>query len=259
MRDDLRVCLFGLALLSFVISIVSPIQAQTSHNPLVGNTLAASVEQYKTRYPLPDVFAKLVDNRGKGRPDLEGVRNFRAVLPGLIYRGGANNSYRVPKLSHTNPLPPEGLVHLCEQDFSQAIYMYSDNFSAAAPTTQCQAGDGHSNALHYEQDSALSSSNHDAAIKRIFTIVRDRIIGTDHRPVFLHCWNGWHASGYASALVLRQFCQVSGEVAAKYWDRNRDKVSVPSEKNIMKRIRNFQPLPGFAISEEQRAAVCPAL
>ena len=44
----------------------------------------------------------------------------------------------------------------------------------------------------------------------------------------MHCWNGWHASGYISALSLRQFCGVSGSDAVAYWIRNTDNNDGPN-------------------------------
>ena len=43
---------------------------------------------YHARYKLTDPYAKAVDNHGDGFEDLYGVRNFREVLKGVLFRGG---------------------------------------------------------------------------------------------------------------------------------------------------------------------------
>src|SRR5436309_1038631 len=92
-----------------------------AQQPDATKALSESVEKYKSQYELQGPYKKRVQDNGKGDDALAGVRNFRAVLPGIVYRGGANNDYRKPKLSTKNPLPPEGLEHLCEQNFDRAF------------------------------------------------------------------------------------------------------------------------------------------
>lgn len=70
--------------------------------------------------PIPTSYPsdKLVDNTGEGYDALYGTRNVRAVLNGVYYRGGANNYYNKHlKRKNSNPLPDEGLLHLCEEGF----------------------------------------------------------------------------------------------------------------------------------------------
>jgi hypothetical protein len=91
--------------------------------------LENSIALYSERYPLSDTHAKLVSNKGDGYDHLRGMRNFRRVLNGLVYRGGANNWFRTPQRNNENPLPPEGVDHLCEEGFSTAIYSYDTNYN----------------------------------------------------------------------------------------------------------------------------------
>lgn len=220
-------------------------------------SLVQVVERYKARYPLADPYAKQVKNDGTGDDALRGVRNFRVVLHGVVYRGGANNKWRKPPRDNENPLPPEGLENLCKQGFSDAVYLYKKNFKKTATT--CEDLMSHkSNTIDYQQRSPLAE-NSDKDIKAILEEVYKRISGEERTPLYLHCWNGWHASGFASALVLRQFCGVSGDAAAAYWTRNTDNVGVPSAEHIRKRIRNFTPLPAMVVSAETQQLICPKL
>jgi len=57
---------------------------------------------------------------------------------------------------------------------------------------------------------------------------------------------------------LRQFCQMPGQLASSYWEKNTDGHPA-SSRGIKKRIRNFTPIPDLTISDEVRAVVCPKL
>ena len=88
---------------------------------------------YRARYRLADATQKLVDNKGNGYENLYGVRNFRAVLGGIYYRGGANNAYhRTNKRGNENPLPSDGLQNLTEsllaaRVLSPGVYLVMHN------------------------------------------------------------------------------------------------------------------------------------
>ena len=60
------------------------------------------------------------------------------------------------------------------------------------------------------------------AASRVAKIVYESAINDSVGPVYLHCWNGWHASGYISALILKQFCGMSDIEATAYWDLGTD-------------------------------------
>lgn len=53
--------------------------------------------------------------------------------------------------------------------------------------------------------------------QEFLTAIRDRIVSGNHRPILVHCWNGNHASGAASAIALRQFCGVKRGRRGTYW------------------------------------------
>lgn len=218
---------------------------------------AAQMEQngatYRERYALKSATQKLVDNYGRGNESLYGVRNFRAVLNGIYYRGGANNVYhRSNKRDNMNPLPDDGLQNLCEEGFGTAIYLYSKNYSTAPKNTRCRTFENVDNDLNYHQASVL---NGNAQIKRVLSLIYDHIRDPRLGPIYAHCWNGWHASGLAAATALRQFCGFSAEQAVQYWNQNIDKHEVG--EGVRRRIRQFVPYPEFQISEEEKKAICP--
>ena len=233
-----------------VLALFSVAPAIAGEAPLLG-----SVEEYQARYRLDDIFQKLVDNRGQGYTDLYGTRNLRAVLNGIVYRGGANNVYHnTHPRSNMNPLPTDGLQNLCEEGFTSAVYLYPNNFSTAPKVTTCRLKDGSTNQLRYLQKSPLSSTQ---ARDEVVKIVNDKLLGGDPRPLYLHCWNGWHASGYISAILLRQFCGMSSATAVDYWNRNTDGNNGSSYEPIRKKIRDYKPNAQYTIGADVKAKICP--
>lgn len=237
------------------VSLSSSVQAQTQTADLFRSKDEA-IEAYRNRYGLTNVYDKRVDNHGNGFEPLYGTRNFRAVLNGVVYRGGANNAYnRNGKRNNSNPLPNEGLQNLCEEGFNSAVYLYSTRYSSAPKAVRCTSRLGGENNLQYLQESPLNS---ESAALRILSLVYTKLTSaTDHTPVYLHCWNGWHASGYVSALILRQFCGYSAEQAVAYWNRNTDGNDGSSYDSIRKRIRAFKPGTNMQIDAALQAQVCP--
>lgn len=218
------------------------------------NELFDNFAQWKRHYKKNDPYSKITDNRGDGYDDLYGTRNFRIVLHGVYYRGGANNKYHhTNPRSNTNPLPTDGLKNLCEEGFSTAIYFYSNNYSSAPKVVNCGSASEGRNTLNYKQISALSSSNH----KVILQLIYDRIKGKVSGPIYGHCWNGWHASGVIAAISLRQFCNWTASEARAYWRKNTDGNTSGYEK-VEAMVTNFKPIPALSISAEERAAICPS-
>jgi hypothetical protein len=208
-------------------------------------------DYHHQRYGLNDPYQKRVDDRGNGYEPLYGVRNFREVLKGVLFRGGANNSYnRNGVRGNKNPLPQNGLANLCVAGFQTAIYLYSTNYSQAAPQTSCDSASG-KNTLHYSQMGYGSKS------REILEMIHAAILNSALGPIYVHCWNGWHASGFISALALRQFCGVSGDDAVTYWIKNTDGDSnYPDHK---KRIRDFAPYKDLMIDAQIQQRICPQL
>lgn len=215
-----------------------------------------SFDLYQARYPLTDTHTKLVDNRGNGFEPLYGVRNFRAVLNGVVYRGGANNSYnKYGKRGNSNPLPTVGLNNLCKEGFGEAVYLYPTNYASAPHEVNCQSFGKRSVKLTYSHLTPFSNAD----VTKVFTKVQASLDHPEKGPIYLHCWNGWHASGLISALILRQFCGMGAEAAVSYWNLNTDGNAPASQYgDIRARIRAFKPIAGFQISAALQRDVCPA-
>lgn len=93
-------------------------------------------------------------------------------------------------------------------------------------------------------------------LKQVYEIAIDSTKG----PVYLHCWNGWHASGYLAALMLKQFCGYNDVDAVDYWDIATDGANTsPHYQIIRKKIRQFEPYPEFMISDSLGNKVCPQM
>ena len=211
---------------------------------------------YRTRYPLADASAKLVDNRGEGREALYGVRNFRSVLNGVYYRGGANNVYnKYGKRNNSNPLTNAALTNLCQEGFTQAVYFYSTNFAGAAKTTRCRDFRGNDNVLTYSQISPLSYRRADQRV--LLTMIHDRVRDSRLGPIYGHCWNGWHASGFVAAITLRQFCGFSKDQAVAYWNKNTDGNNGSSYNKVRNQVAAFEPFADLTISDAEKAVLCP--
>lgn len=229
--------------------------AQSAGKTTTGETDANGREYFEQRYGLEDIFEKATDNHGEGFEALYGTRNFRRVLKGVAYRGGANNKWhRSGRRDNMNPLPDDGLMNLCEEGFSRSFYLYSTNFDSAPGQVACRAGGGYSNTLTYLQRSPSNKEDSYDVLLSVYESIKDQRRG----PVYLHCWNGWHASGLIAAKLLRQFCGLSADAAVSYWDRNTDGHNTePRYERIRQKIRDFVPYPEFEISESEAAMICP--
>lgn len=211
------------------------------------------IAYYEQRYNLPDTDTKLVNNVGQGYLPLYGTRNFRAVLKGVAYRGGANNLYHHNKRANENPLPNDGLMNLCNEGFKNAVYLYPTNYSTAPKQTNCSSSASNTNALSYLNISPFGNGGAHSILKLVFEAIQDQ----DKGPIYVHCWNGWHASGLISALMLKQFCGYTSDEAVAYWDRNTDGVNKGTAyDNIRNQIRQFNPYSEFKITANQQARIC---
>ncbi|WII73172.1 hypothetical protein QJS83_04705 [Bdellovibrio sp. 22V] len=227
-------------------------ETPSTEAPVVENgfRLDQEVKKYKDRYELENTFAKLTDNKGQGVDELYGTRNFRVVLHGVMYRGGANNKYLSTPRSNVNPLPTVGLNNLCKEDFSAAVYLYSENFNTAPKSVSCKDTSHQDHKLNYKQYAAAGEK------EKILQMVYDRIKGKLDGPIYAHCWNGWHSSGLISGIVLKQFCGWSNEKADAYWMKNTDGNNKGFD-SIRRRLREFKPLVKYSITAAERALICP--
>ena len=213
---------------------------------------------YQRRYTLPNLNEKLVDNKGQGFEDLYGTRNFRVVLDGVLYRGGANNKYnKFGVRDNRNPLPAVGLGNLCREGFSKVYYMYSTNYVKKQSVVQCSsdraATPSEKHLLDYKQLGPWDSKTQYALLKVVFDSIQNPLSG----PVYFHCWNGWHASGLISALALRQFCGFTGDDAVEYWDKNTDGNNTDKAyDSYRQKIRTFVPFEDLKVSSELQRVLC---
>ncbi len=164
-----------------------------------------------------------------------GVRDFREVMPRVLYRGGANNGH--------GPLTQDQLKALCEDDIGTAIYLYTTGFRGDS-TTKCSKG-----TLDYI-DEGWEGAGRSAVHKKIFDTIKNH-----GKPVFVHCWNGIHATGAIAATALVQFCNVSPQKAVEYW-----KVGVAAKvqySKVIESILSFHPNPALTLTTDEQNAYCP--
>ena len=256
-----------------VLFLFVPYWAQEDENPLseqdsiskreIDSLLALSANQlltpefYKERYNEKDLMHKVTDNYGNGFDSLYGTRNLRPILHGVAYRGGANNYFHKENKRHNhNPLPDDGVRNLCQEGFSASVYLYRQNFDTApvSDTCACVSG-GWNNHKYYQFDYNNKEHIYDA-LKLVYETAVNDSIG----PIYLHCWNGWHASGLLSALSLQQFCGFDKWQAINYWDLGTDGANnSPRYQVIREIIKEFEPYPDLIISDSLGNRICPPM
>lgn len=217
---------------------------------LGSDSAANKFDYYRLKYKVECVSDKITNNIGNGFDSLYGTRNMRTILFGVAYRGGGNNFYhKSNKRDNHNPLPPDGLQNLSEQGFSKAVYLYSTNFASSEKQAVSKlSGD----TLKYIQNSGMSSEK----MKEIMLLVLESINNPETGPIYFHCWNGWHQSGYIASAILMQFCGYSNDDALEYWNKNTDGVNKGYE-NVKKLVKSFKPFPDIKISEQLKQMICP--
>lgn len=214
-------------------------------------------EFYKTRYKEKDLMYKVTDNWGNGFDSLYGTRNLRPILHGVAYRGGANNYFhKENKRNNHNPLPDDGIRNLCEEGFSNSVYLYRNNFETAAAKDTCSCVNGAYNVMDYSQLDYFD----DQHIRTMLEMVHASIVDDKVGPVYLHCWNGWHASGLISAIILKQFCGYSSWDAVNYWDLGTDGANKsPRYQKIREMIKNFEPYEDLIVTDSIGNLICPEM
>ncbi len=156
-------------------------------------------------------------------------------MANVLYRGGANNGRA--------PLNQGELNALCEDDIGTAIYLYNTGFSGPS-TTNCSKG-----SLDYIYES-WQGKGLAAVHQKIYDTIKNK-----GKPIFIHCWNGIHATGAVAATALIQFCNVSPQKAVQYWKVGvAPRVQYPS---VIQSIMSFQPNPALQLTPEEQAQYCP--
>ncbi len=214
-------------------------------------------DYYKERYQEKDLMYKVVDNWGNGFDSLYGTRNMRPILHGIAYRGGGNNYFhKENKRKNNNPLPDDGIKHLCQEGFAHSIYLYRTNWDTAPTEKECDCVNDTKNTMEYSQFDYFDDKHVYEMLKLVHKSATDKNTG----PVYLHCWNGWHASGFISAVILKQFCGYSDLDAVSYWDLGTDGANTsPRYNSIRERIKNFEPYPEFILNDSMGNYICPPM
>ena len=242
----LTVCIVVVAL-----AAETPPSSITAINPSTGSTSALDkIAKYHSFYGVDDALSKLTDIKGKGRSDLYGTRNFRVILHGVAYRGGGNNYYhKTAPRDNKNPLPQEGIENLVNEGFSKSVYLYTTNFDS---TNTVFVSDTKQDTLNYYQIGGNTPEERDSIMAWAYAAITNKEVG----PVYYHCWNGWHQSGFVSAILLKQYCGYDSDKSIHYWEDATDNWNRGYDR-IRDAIRAFEPLPQFKISPEMSNAICP--
>ncbi len=210
--------------------------------------LKKQAEYYQERYHPESVNTKITDNFGNGFDELYGTRNMRCILKGVAYRGGGNNYYhKTSKRDNHNPLPLDGLQHLANDGFSAAVYLYAKRWDTAPAYVVSELKE---DTLRYLKNTLPNREKE----KELLTWVYDIIKNPEQGPIYLHCWNGWHQSGYSAAICLMQFAGYTNEQAEAYWRANADG-GPKGYEHIIKRIREFKTFPELEISDAEREII----
>jgi hypothetical protein len=178
---------------------------------------------------------EIMSNSPETHEKVNGLKDFRVVIPGVLYRGGNSGGGQIA-------LKDIGLHALAEKGFSGAYYMYSAGWSSRPSNP------------HIEYSTLSGAFKDRAAIKKYLSKVRD-IIVNKKGPMYVHCWNGWHASGEFATYALMQFCGLNNQQGQAYWNAN-----VPrGDANKIMRMSRFQVFQDedLQISSEDRNRICP--
>lgn len=199
-----------------------------------------------------DLMAKITNNRGDGNNDVYGTRNMRVVLHGVLYRGGSNNKYnKYGKRENSNPMPRIGMDNLCHESFGTGVYLYSINYKPYMTT--CASRNGMSNTFTYKQISVL---NNPSGVSQIIKRVHQCATGRGACPIYVGCYNGYHASGFISAVALKQFCGFTSEQAIRYWNDGTDGNNGSQYNGVRARIRAYKPV-YLPVNPDVTRRMCP--
>ncbi len=172
------------------------------------------------------------------------IKDYKTTMPGVLLRGGSRGA---------NPLNEHQLQRLCQDGVGHAIYTYDTGFKQG-PARTCVRKDGTQGRIEYSYYRFLDKKGIDASMRAI----HNSIVNPSAGSVFVHCWNGWHASGEIAAMALKQFCDYTNDQAIEYWKANiGDKGNLPKYGRVLTRISNFQPDPQLKVGLKAQRAFCP--
>lgn len=228
------------SLFILLLSLTLPVTAMATVNPISDTIPCDSLLNYK-----------FSNNNGKGDIEWNGIRNIRAVLPGILYRSGGNGTYNniLPR-PNDGPMTFQGVLDLYEMGFDKVYYLYSNRFSTLYPTSVQQLLD--KVGIQYRSLVPVNDSLANVLLKSVHQTIESPEAG----PVLVHCWNGWHMSGLVSAYALMQFCDFTGAEAWEYWKKNTDGHDNGFSK-IKTRIMGFKPDPSMVLTEREKSEYCP--
>lgn len=196
--------------------------------------LAGVADHYTHRYNPRSVIRDYITN-----DNLKHLKRMKVALDGVLYWGGGDYG--------TNPLGRAAIEGLCDEGFSAAIYVYGGGGSLRG--ANCASGTtDYLNILY-------SSRGNYKALERYLRLVKERIDNPDQGPIYLHCWNGIHASSQMAATALIQFCGISHADAVKVFRENSEGTSA-SYPHVARGIQAFKPYPSLAITPDQKRIVC---
>lgn len=207
----------------------------------------------KDRFGINSITTRSIDNKGLGDERFFGTRNFRVVLPSLIYRGGSNNLHlkdTIPKYYLWNPMPMNAVLQLKSQGFTKAIYLYDYNFNYWYP--QNILDDLNNKGFEYICRPRITEDFLNEYLEDVVSRANDSLKG----PMYIHCWNGWHQSGLLSAITLIQFCNYSNKAALDYWESCTDG-NYKGFAKVRERISNYKVNKNFMFTDAQKDKYCP--
>ena len=176
----------------------------------------------------PDQYQKITDSRGRGPIEVSGIRNLREVIPGILYRSGANGDMKYGPLNDTS------VTKLCKQGFDSYFYDYKRGADHNVPCGTNQVS------LKIRPSLAGDKYVRDQ-LSTIYTAIKQGL-----GPVITSCDAGHHASGYISAAALIQFCGYTNQQALAYWIKNTDGDS--NYPSVKKKVLAFRPYSDLQIS-----------
>lgn len=166
------------------------------------------------------------------------IKNSQSVLGGLLTRAGVRNMKQ---------LSASELRTLCEQGHNEAFFLYK---GASEQQVACSRG-----TISYRSPGDYRAPEN---INRILNNINAGL--STGQKTFVHCYNGAHASGFVAAIALRTFCGMSGDDAAKYWDKTLGgyPLQEPNRTKLLNRLRSYSVRTELELSPNQKIQYgCP--